>query len=364
MSSASKGGRSTAEREHTDQSLRVERREADAVLDERVAAIDDAADRVIERARARADDVLAAERARVDRAASRQDPTSEVATRRERVLADRLVEHEREVADEVVRADRAAVAAVLATGRGQTDRDLSKERSSADDAVGTRDEFLGVVSHDLRNMLSSVIGFAELIAKAQTGETAHAPEDVLTYARRIERSGHRMNRLVGDLVDVASIEAGVLAVAPREADAREVVAEAVDNFQEHAASKGVSLVADLAGASFGGTFDAARILQVLANLVGNAVKFTPRGGTVRVSVERVDHGLSFAVRDSGIGIPPEQLEAVFERYRQLGHHDRRGVGLGLYISKCIVQGHGGRIWAESGSAGGSTFRFTLPSVGA
>jgi signal transduction histidine kinase len=105
--------------------------------------------------------------------------------------------------------------------------------------------------------------------------------------------------------------------------------------------------------------DSARIFQVLINLLSNAVKFTPRGGKIVVRVERVGPDLCFAVRDTGEGIPADRLESVFERFVQV-RDDRRGMGLGLYISKCIVEGHGGRIGVESTLGHGSSFLFTLP----
>jgi signal transduction histidine kinase len=107
-------------------------------------------------------------------------------------------------------------------------------------------------------------------------------------------------------------------------------------------------------------FDAARVFQVLANLLSNAFKFTPPNGQVVVRVERVDDAVRFGVCDTGAGIAPEKLREIFERFHQLDSHDRRGVGLGLYISKSIVRGHGGRIWVESEVGEGSTFYFTLP----
>ncbi|MFL5307051.1 MAG: sensor histidine kinase [Polyangia bacterium] len=278
----------------------------------------------------------------------------------ERGLADNVLRKERAAADEILRAERALDASVLSSDRDVTDEDLSRERSRSDDAVATRDEFLGIVGHELRNMLTSVVGFAALIVKAESSAEEHQTEQVLTHARRIQRSGARMNRLIGDLLDVASIEAGVLAVKQQLADPSHVVTEAVDTFQTQAAASGVSLVCDVTAVSPVAEFDAARILQVLANLVGNAIKFTPRGGRVAVHLESGGQELRFAVRDTGVGIPPEHLDTVFERFRQVDRGDRRGVGLGLYISKCIVQGHGGRIWAESGPDQGSTFWFTLP----
>ena len=109
-------------------------------------------------------------------------------------------------------------------------------------------------------------------------------------------------------------------------------------------------------------FDPARILQVLSNLLSNAMKFTPAQGRVAVRLSRVGDSVRFAVSDTGMGVPTDQLEAVFERFVQLTKNDRRGVGLGLYISRAIVEGHGGRMWAEKAPGGGSTFSFTLPAL--
>jgi signal transduction histidine kinase len=141
-----------------------------------------------------------------------------------------------------------------------------------------------------------------------------------------------------------------------------VVTEVVETFQPPAAAKEVSLSASVVPASLQTAFDPARILQVLTNLLSNAIKFTPPHGKVVVHLERVEDDIRFSVHDTGIGIPSDQLEAVFGRFVQVTGNDRRGVGLGLYISKGIVQGHGGRIWAESTVGEGSTFYFTLPIV--
>jgi signal transduction histidine kinase len=185
-------------------------------------------------------------------------------------------------------------------------------------------------------------------------------QKTVAYAERLQRTGARMGRLIGDLVDVASIEAGKLAVSREVADPVLVVTEAVDTFQAQATSRGISLAAELHTPLPVVAFDSARILQVLANLVSNAIKFTPLNGKIVVGVDCVDGQLRFGVSDTGQGIPRDKLEAVFERFLQVTANDRRGVGLGLYISKCIVQGHGGRIWAESTPGKGSTFSFTIP----
>ncbi|HEY8074409.1 MAG TPA: HAMP domain-containing sensor histidine kinase [Labilithrix sp.] len=344
----------TPEREQTDESLRVERRKADDV--------EDAADAVIEKARARADDVITRGRARIDRAVGKDGRPGALGetVARERRLEDEAVQSERDEADEVLRKERAAGAAVLAQERGATDKDLSAERSRADYALATRDDFLAIVGHDLRNMLSTVIGYAALIAKVEADDPAAHSEEVVGYARRIERSGARMNRLVGDLVDVASIEAGALAVTLQPGDPRDVVREAIDNFQTHASSFGVTLTSELTAGPMRASFDPARVLQVLANLIGNALKFTRQGGHVTVRVVPERDAVRFEVHDTGIGIAASDVAVVFQRFHQVNTADRRGAGLGLYISKSIVQGHGGRIGVDSRPNEGSTFWFTLP----
>jgi signal transduction histidine kinase len=347
---------SRSARDQTDESLRAERRKADVEL----AAIEDTADAIVARARARADRVLATARRQADRHASagpggRLPPMLAQA----RFQEDDALQQERETADETLDAERDQHVALLAHERQETDRDLSAERASADVAVATRDEFLGVVSHDLRNMLDVIGGFAVLIAKEAAAD--HRPEQVLKHAQRIQRSGTRMNRLIGDLVDVASIEAGKLAIARQIGDPGPIVCEAVDAFQSAAAANQVSLVAETVPSSCVAAFDPARILQVVTNLLSNALKFVPQQGHVSVRLECLGDEFHFAVHDTGSGIPSDMLEAIFHRFRQVTSSDRRGLGLGLYIAQCIVHAHGGRIWAESRIGEGSTFVFTLPA---
>ena len=169
-----------------------------------------------------------------------------------------------------------------------------------------------------------------------------------------------MNRLIGDLIDVASIDAGKLAVVPAMADGAALVREAVDTWAAPSAAKSIKLAIAPASGDTAATLDRERILQVLGNLITNAAKFSPRGSSVTCGVEHVADAVRFYVRDEGVGIPGDKLERIFERFWQVGRNDRRGLGLGLYISRCIVEAHGGRIWAESTPDVGSTFFFTLP----
>jgi signal transduction histidine kinase len=350
----------SVERQQTDDSLRAERDRADQSLEKEQDAIEAAADAVISQARSRADDVLAVARAKTDRqsAGPASNAPASRTVEREREIADRALRSERADADAAVRAERAAHVTVLLNERAETDKDLTTERARSDDALAMRDEFLGVVSHELRNVLSSIVLMARLIADEVSQESQ--VEQVIKYAQRIQRAGGRMNRLIGDLVDVASIEAGALAVTRELSDVAPVVAEAVNTFQAQASSSGLSLSSEVTAPSVPIAFDPARILQVLINLLSNAFKFTPANGSVTVRVQAIGDQLRFSVSDTGPGIAPDKLEAIFERFVQVARNDRRGLGLGLYISKCIVQGHGGRIWAESTLGAGSTFHFTLP----
>ena len=345
-----------SEREQTDESLRAERERVDDALAERLTDIDEAADAAIIQARARADRVLATARAKKDRQSATSAESAIV--EKERAREDTALRQERASTDETLREQRAEHVAFLSIERQETDKDLSTERARSDHALATRDEFLSIVSHDLRNMLHTVVGFATLVESG--GSSDDHGEHVVMHARRILRSAARMDRLIGDLVDVASIEAGVLAVTREMEDVGDVVTEAVDSFQAQASARAVSLATDIVPGVPPAAFDPARILQVLTNLLSNAIKFTPAHGAVTVRVERIEDDVRFAVRDTGAGIPGDKLEAVFDRFFQVDQHDRRGVGLGLYISKCIVRGHGGRIWAESTVGEGSTFCFTLP----
>jgi len=350
----------SVERSQTDQSLRVERELADDALGEDLAVIEETADAVVGLARARADAVLAAARKKSDHPRSVGDGGGAPAeVRRERAREDDAIEKARDDADESLRLERARQLQSLAVERAETNRDLSSERARADLTLNRRDEFLGVVSHELRNMLNGVVGFATLIEHEAVG--GPEGERLRLHARRIHRASARMNRLIGDLIDVASIDAGVLAVHREPADPLRVVGEAIENFQALAAARGVTLSAETTASLGTAELDSARILQVLANLLGNAIKFTPPSGTVTVRAERVRDEIRCAVSDTGVGIPPDSLEAVFERFVQVTPGDRRGLGLGLFIAKCIIVGHGGSIRAESEPGHGTTVRFTLPA---
>jgi signal transduction histidine kinase len=358
------GKNNSPEREQTDESLRTERERTDSALAEQQARVEEDADVLVQRARENADATLTAARGRADeRLETRGGDHGQVVTLvAERALEDDALRDERAAADQSVRQERTenarALARLLPLERQKTDRYLLTERLRSDDALAHRDDFLGIVSHDLRNLLGGIVMSAQLLTDCAADH--EGSEQTIEGGQRIQRYAARMHRLIGDLVDVASIDAGKLSVTPSRSDATATIAEAVDMFRASAEAKGVALIADVSGPSVRANFDRERILQVLANLITNSIKFTPSAGTIRVRGERTGDDLLFSVTDTGKGIPAPMLQVVFERFWQVGKSDRRGLGLGLYISKCLVEAHGGRIWAESVVERGTKIAFALP----
>jgi signal transduction histidine kinase len=353
------------ERDETDESLRNERQKTDHALLLEQGALERTADAVVDRAREIADGVLSEARDKADRKLDQEE--SPVGARQtageERVAADAALQSERAAADESLRREREAHALalhrLLPLERETTDRRLLTERARSDFAISNRDDFLGIVSHDLRNLLQGVVASTDLLSlRAADDEEGRR---MLAGLKRIERYSARMVRLIGDLVDVTSIDAGRLAVTPTSQDLCALAAEAVATFELVAAAKKISLVLESAESPILADFDHDRMMQVFANLLANAIKFSPEGGKVWVRVERAEGRAFCIVGDTGPGIPDAMLERVFERFWQAGKDDRRGLGLGLYISRCIVEAHGGTIWAESKMGEGSRLSFTLPT---
>ncbi len=349
-----------------DERLRIYRDDTDRALAEKRAAIEAKSDEAVSRAREHADAVLRAARKDADdllhEAGARDQATNAVTQARS--LEDNVVRGERAVEDENLRRERAEHARVLSRllplERHKTDRHLLTERARSDDALSHRDDFLGIVSHDLRNLLSGIVLSVDLLASDGSALDEESGPDVA--ARRIRRYAARMSRLINDLVDVASIESGKLATTLERGDAVALVVETVDMFQPAASEKGISIELEVAERSLPADFDQERVLQVLSNLVSNAIKFTAPGGRIVVRGERAGGELRLSVSDTGPGIPHDLLELVFERFWQAGGRDRRGLGLGLYICKSIVEAHGGRIWVESRPGEGSAFSFTIPDT--
>ena len=223
----------------------------------------------------------------------------------------------------------------------------------AENAVANRDDLLGIVAHDLRNPLN-VIGL-------RSGSMRDESPDIRTResAAAIARTVNRMSHLIDGLIDSAAIASGQLRVVRHECEVSEIVASTFELFAPLAEQKGVRFTARVEEEGLLVAADRERLVQVLANLVANAIKFTERDGRVELRAGAARDRVCFDVRDTGKGIPAEVQPRLFERYWRSGSR-AEGVGLGLYIAKAIVTAHGGDIELESEEGTGTTFRVTLP----
>ena len=228
----------------------------------------------------------------------------------------------------------------------------------AEDALAARDDLLAIIAHDLRSPLSAILMKAALIRK-KTGQTPSSP-DLSRHAESIEGTARRMEHLIKSLLDAATIEAGHLSIAPASCDAQELLAVTDETFEPLAAERSIHVEVRNPSVPCAVWADRERTLQVLSNLVANAIKFTPEGGAITLGAEPAAGEVRFAVGDTGLGIPEDQQSHVFERYWKAEKGGRRGARLGLYIARGIVDASGGRIWLESRVNDGTTFFFTLP----
>ena len=229
-------------------------------------------------------------------------------------------------------------------------------QAGAHRAIRTRDEVLAVVAHDLRNPLHTIL---TSLAVAELPAASAADRD--KQLAIIRRAARGMDRLIGDLLDVTQIEMGQLAIERRPVAVGALVDEVVGTFAPRAAAAGLQLITDVERSLPEVSIDRERMAQVLNNLIGNALKFTPQGGAITISARRRAGDLEIAVTDTGSGIPPEQVPVIFRRYWQADRGAHRGVGLGLAIVKGIIDAHGGAVAVTSTLGEGTTFRLTLPA---
>jgi signal transduction histidine kinase/ActR/RegA family two-component response regulator len=223
-------------------------------------------------------------------------------------------------------------------------------------AVEAREHVLGIVSHDLQTPLSGILLAARGLEDTPVASNALAARLLVTIQLGIER----MSRMVDDLLDVSSIDAGRLSLDLRDQEAGDLVEDALKSLKPMTGEKNLRLHADPPDRGILVRCDRDRILQVFANLIGNSIKFAPRGGSISIDAVVTPSSMKFAVRDTGPGVDPALLPHLFERYSQATATSRRGRGLGLYICKGIIEAHAGRIWAQSDPSKGLTVFFTLP----
>jgi PAS domain S-box-containing protein len=230
---------------------------------------------------------------------------------------------------------------------------------SARSATRARDDMLGVVSHDLRNPIHTVFMSAAFLLELIPEEGRKAER---TQVAIIRRAAERANRLIQDLLDITHIESGRLSVSPAPYSAAGIVGEALEQAAMQAADRGIALQRGEVDEGARVLADRDRVVQALGNLIGNALKFTPSGGRVTVSLARGDDEVRISVADTGPGIAAEQLPRLFDRYWQANRADRRGVGLGLSIVKGIAEAHGGQVRVQTEEGAGTTFTLVLPAA--
>jgi PAS domain S-box-containing protein len=274
----------------------------------------------------------------------------------------------------LIRGQLQGVLILISTSRAYRDEDLRVAEALAEraalaiengrlyqasvHATQLREEVLGVVAHDLRNPVAAILMQARALQRAQTEREDRTQK----AAQRIVRAADRMNRLIGDLLDVSLIEAGQLPVERERLSPRQFITESVEQQRPLAANASLEIRLELSDGLPDVWGDPHRLNQVLENLIGNAIKFTPVQGRIMVGASPRDGEALFWVADTGCGISEDGLSHVFDRFWQARKGARQGAGLGLPITRGIIEAHGGRIWVESTLGRGTVFFFTLPAA--
>jgi len=250
--------------------------------------------------------------------------------------------------------------AVIAIQNARLFREIQEKSQQLEIANKHKSEFLANMSHELRTPLNAIIGFSEVLQEKLFGDVNEKQED---YLRDIHASGKHLLGLINDILDLSKVEAGRMELDLATFDVAAAMSNAMTLVRERAQRHNVTLRMDCDPALGQVTADERKVKQILVNLLTNAVKFTSDGGSVDVSARREPDAIVIAVRDTGIGIAPEDHETVFEEFRQVGRHytnKQEGTGLGLTLTRRFVELHGGRIWVESEFGKGATFTFTIP----
>jgi signal transduction histidine kinase len=254
-------------------------------------------------------------------------------------------------------ANRDEIGALAADVNRRSD-ELQRVYGELEQASRHKSDFLATMSHELRTPLNAIIGFSDVLHEQMFGELN---ERQLAYVDEVLEAGNHLLSLINDVLDLAKIEAGRMELELSPVAIPDVLRSAVSMHSERASRGGIGLALTPEPEEITVIADERRVRQVVFNLVSNAVKFTPGGGRVDVSARADDGLVEIAVADTGPGISPDEFETIFEEFRQATDGKQaEGTGLGLPLSRRLVELHGGRLWVESAAGSGSTFRFTLP----
>jgi len=252
-----------------------------------------------------------------------------------------------------------ATQSALAIQNARLFREIEQKSRELEAASRHKSEFLANMSHELRTPLNAVIGFSEVLSERMFGELNEKQDE---YLKDIHASGQHLLSLINDILDLSKIEAGRMELEVTEFNLPVTIDNALTLVRERAARRSIALhtsVDERLGQIQG---DERKIRQVLLNLLSNAIKFTPEGGRIEVGAKPVNGSIEVSVSDTGVGIAPEDQEAVFEEFRQVGTAEKKveGTGLGLALSRKFIELHGGKIWVKSQVGAGSTLTFSVP----
>jgi signal transduction histidine kinase len=253
-----------------------------------------------------------------------------------------------------------AAQAVIAIENVRLFNEIQEKSAQLAAASRHKSEFLANMSHELRTPLNAVIGFSDVLEQRLFGELNERQAD---YVRDIAGSGRHLLDLVNEILDLSKVEAGRMELEPSEFALAETIHGGLALVRERAASHRIALTPDVPTDLGTIVADERKVRQVLLNLLSNAVKFTPDGGTIGVRAQRADGEVLVSVRDTGIGIAPDDQAKVFDEFQQVGKasdRSREGTGLGLTLAKRFIELHGGRIWVNSEIGKGTTFTFAIP----
>jgi two-component system, NtrC family, sensor kinase len=252
-----------------------------------------------------------------------------------------------------------ATQSALAIQNARLFHEIEDKSRQLEAASRHKSEFLANMSHELRTPLNAIIGFSEVLTERMFGELNEKQDE---YLKDIHASGQHLLSLINDILDLSKIEAGRMELELADFHLPQAIENALVLVRERALRRGITLEQSIDSRLGEVRGDERKVKQVLLNLLSNAIKFTPDGGRIDVRAAAVDGSVEVSVTDTGVGIAPEDQDAIFEEFRQVGTADKKveGTGLGLALSRKFVELHGGRIWVKSELGTGSTFTFTIP----
>jgi signal transduction histidine kinase len=253
-----------------------------------------------------------------------------------------------------------ATQSALAIQNARLFREIADKSAQLEAASRHKSEFLANMSHELRTPLNAIIGFSEVLTERMFGELNEKQDE---YLKDIFASGQHLLSLINDILDLSKIEAGRMELELTDFHLPQAIENALTLVGERAGRRSITLHTSIDDRLGEVRADERKIRQVTLNLLSNAIKFAPEGGRIEVRAALVDGAVEVAVTDTGVGIAPEDQEAVFEEFRQVGTADKKveGTGLGLTLCRKFVELHGGKIWVTSQVGVGSTFKFTIPT---